>query len=282
LGVILGLIAYLSYVRTIVGLWQWSGLGEKTLWNWLEIGAIPLVLAIGGYLFCQTERNTRLQIAANRAQDNLLQGYVDGVTEMLLDKGLRTAEDNAESRTVARARTLTVLRGLDAPRKGILLRFLHESNLIRKGNRVIDLFGADLSDADLSQADLRGADLRGVNLFNANLSEADLRGSDLRETDLRRAMLFRASLHQSLIVQGDLRQANLIRADLRQADLRQADLRQADLIRANMRQADLREADLRQALFFEGDLIAAQVTPGQLQQARSLERATMPDGAQHS
>jgi hypothetical protein len=51
---------------------------------------------------------------------------------LILDKGLRRSEKDAEIRTVARARTLAVLRGLDENRKGQVVRFLHEVELIGK------------------------------------------------------------------------------------------------------------------------------------------------------
>jgi hypothetical protein len=45
---------------------------------------------------------------------------------------LNRSEKDPEIRLVARARTLTVLRGLDENRKGQVVRFLHEVELIGK------------------------------------------------------------------------------------------------------------------------------------------------------
>ncbi|MDQ5854538.1 MAG: pentapeptide repeat-containing protein, partial [Chloroflexota bacterium] len=67
---------------------------------------------------------------------------------------------------------LSVLRRLDGERKGILLRFLQESQLISATNPIISL-----RTADLSKADLRFADLRKANLSEADLSEANLHGA---------------------------------------------------------------------------------------------------------
>ncbi len=119
---------------------------------------------------------------------------------------------NLEVRAVARARTLTVLRRLDKDRKGALIQFLYEADLIDKNNIVIDL----------SQADLRGADLRGANLSEADLISTRLKGANLRGADLSEAILAGA----------DLRSANLFRADLNGADLIFADLRGANLSQA--------------------------------------------------
>ncbi len=124
------------------------------------------------------------------------------------------SEKNPEVRDVARARTLTVLRGLDGNRKAALLRFLYEADLINKDKRVINLDGAYLS-----QANLRGAYLNGADLSHADLSQANL----------RRAYLMVANLSQA-----DLSQANLSGAYLMVAILSQADLSGAYLSQANL------------------------------------------------
>ncbi len=63
--------------------------------------------------------------------------------------------------------------------------------------------------------------------------------------------------------------------------LRGADLQGADLQGADLQGADLREAKLEAAKLEAADLQGAKVTKEQLDTARSLERATMPDGSVH-
>ena len=31
--------------------WKWTGLPKQTFWDWLALLIVPIVLAIGGYLF---------------------------------------------------------------------------------------------------------------------------------------------------------------------------------------------------------------------------------------
>src|SRR5829696_6722171 len=76
-------------------------------------------------------------------------------------------------RTVARARTLTVLPRLDGDRKARVVQFLHEAGLISGQRPVLDLRIANLSEADLSWATLSYADLSEANLSNANLEDVD-------------------------------------------------------------------------------------------------------------
>ena len=204
-GAILALGIYLNYIRIAWNFQAWSGLQGKTLWDVLQLAIIPLVLAVGGYLFSQTQKNrdqkitdqrakVEREIATDRAQENLLQAYLDRMTELLLEKGLRSSEVQSEVRAVARSRTLAVLRGLDGIRKGLLLRFLYESQLIEKDKVVVSLIGADLSEANLRDAYLHDAGLYGANLRGADLSEANLRDAHLYGADLRGANLSGADL----------------------------------------------------------------------------------------
>lgn len=237
----------------------------RTLWDWLNLLIVPIVLAIGGYLFSRAERKaereiadhrtkTDREIADDRLKETALQGYLDRMTELMLDKGLRTSKPEDEVRNLVRARTLTVLRTLDGKRKGVLLRFLHESVLIQRveatvgtyGENVlcpaiVDLQGADLCLADLCRASLVGDDLNGVDLSCANVHGADLSRVDLTG------------------------------ANLSEADLREAYMHEVDLSGANLHQVDLSGADLREA----------RVTDEQLSKAASLRIATLPNGAIH-
>jgi uncharacterized protein YjbI with pentapeptide repeats len=72
-----------------------------------------------------------------------------------------------------------------------------------------------------------------------------------------------------------LRGVNLRGVDLSRADLSQANLSNADLSGATLYRVDLYEADLSAA-----NLDGAMVTVEQLAEARSLDGATLPNGAQ--
>ena len=137
-----------------------TGFEEKTLWDWMELLIIPIVLAIGAFLLDRSERTVERQIAKQRTakdrklakarakldreialdrqQEEALQVYLDRMAHLLIEKNLRAAE-NEEVRNVARTRTMTVLRGLDAKRKGLVLKFLYEADLISKDKIIVDL-----------------------------------------------------------------------------------------------------------------------------------------------
>src|SRR6266436_2236496 len=257
--------------------------GYRFHWDWLQLLVIPFVLAVGSYLFIYTaSRNgqkamqlrnqTERDIALDNQHETALQDYIDKLSELLLHEKLRESTPEDEVRKIAHVRTLTVLPRLDKERKRSVLQFLHESGLIDKGSRIIDLRGADLSGANLiaaylneadlsrailSEADLSGAYLdeatvggaylRGSLLGGAYLHGADLFGADLHGADLSGADLFGADLHKANLVGAGLHGANLVVADLSGADLNGADLSGADLSEADLNEADLSEAYLNGA-----------------------------------
>jgi hypothetical protein len=271
----------------------WTGLRGKTLWDLLQLLIVPLVLVGIGLLFemqqaerqrvvemQQAERQRVMEeqqqaledrrakaereLADQRAQDEALQAYLDQMGNLLLEKDLRasdeyierdlpTSDQDSEERTLARARTLTVLGRLDPSRKTAVIQFLVEAKLIQVENPEYDgllMWGGQmyrgegrepvirLSGADLSGADFNGADVSGGELLKADLSEADLTF-----------------------------------ARLKYAILWDANLSDAELLNAELLNAELLNADLSGA---EG------ITNEELdQQAASLEGATMPDGQKY-
>ena len=257
--------------------WPWTGFQRRTLYDWLQLLIIPAVLAVGGYLFnytttraeqksTQDRDKTERDIALDNQREAALQAYIDSMSELLLEKKLRESGDDDEVRTIARVRSLTVLPRLDGNRKASLLQFLHESGLIEKDRKIVDLDGADLRGAnligdDLHGADLIGANLRGARLMATNLSIANLSGALLDDADLSYANLTGA----------DLTHAEPVEADLRRANLSDSILTGAYLTGANLSEANLSRSDLR----------GAEVTTKQLEQAKSLQGATMPDGSIH-
>lgn len=214
----------------------WLGFNGKTFWDVISVALIPLAVVVVGFIFSRREKQVELQIARDREEAAALQTYYDRMSELLLTHKLRESVAGAESRSVARALTLSTLRRLTNERKGRLLRFLAESGLITEP-AVIDLEDADLHKANLLQAKLVRANLVGVDLIEAGLILAELRGAVLRRSYLYGALLQRANLQGA-----DLRDVNFQMADLRAADLHGANLCGADLTGASFDRANFRGA----------------------------------------
>ncbi|MBE3143361.1 MAG: pentapeptide repeat-containing protein [Planctomycetes bacterium] len=191
----------------------------KTLWDWMGLLIIPLVLAVGAYWFNKTEKENEQKIATDRQREQSLQNYIDKMTELLLEKKLRTSQTEDEVRVVARILTLSSLRTLDPSRKGLLLRFLFEAQLIAKENPICNLEGADLREAIMAGTILRGAHLKYALLAVADLTFADLAGAILEGAILRGADLFAANLKDANLRGAYLKDAHLEHAHLEGANL---------------------------------------------------------------
>src|SRR5215204_2663157 len=133
-----------------------------------------------------TSRDLDREIADERRQDDMLQTYLDGMSQLLTDekRPLHRASVGDRLSTVARARTLTVLSRLDGIRKRSILQFLYESGLITRDRAIFNLRQSDFTGVNLKLAILMQADLRGANLSGAHLRRAMLIGARLSRTQL--------------------------------------------------------------------------------------------------
>ncbi len=204
-------------------------------------------------------------------REELLQAYLNCMSELLIDKGLRSSNPGDELRHVARARTLTALQRLNPERKVDVLWFLYESNLLDlHGNKqIVDVRDADWSRILLNESRLAQIDLREVNLSHAQMQGIDLRGASLQgallyQVDLRGAILRGANLSEANLTQANLNGADLTGANLKGADLSHADLTHAILQKSNLRnatlqQANLSHADLQEAIYDQEQLRNASV-----------------------
>jgi uncharacterized protein YjbI with pentapeptide repeats len=277
--------------------WDWTGFNGnnksgKTLWDWMQLLFIPVVLAIAGFWFNHRERKAaelraenerkaaelraqaEQEIASDNQREAALQAYVNEMSELLLHENLRKSKPENEVRKIARVRTLTVLARLDGKRKRNLLLFLYDAGLIDRGHQIIDVSDADLSEADLSEVTLyryrwikdsspiRGritvtvanADLSGVNLRNATLNGANLNGVKLGAENQFDLTMSDTDYSTGSTIIANLSEAKLVKANLGRAALGGVDLRRADLSEAILGGAYLQHANLSLANLYGADL----------------------------
>ena len=275
------------------------GFAGRTLWDMLVVFGVPVVVAGVSGMFAvlvvraarRTEHERALE--ADRARATSLREYLGFMTSLVLEGKLRGRWTSRDVKALALARTFGALRGLDGVRKGILLLFLYESQLITSGREVISLDSAELRDVDLTEAnlgsvhlagsfldraefessDLQAANFDGASLVKALLIEADLGRARFADAILTRARLDNADLTAAIFSYAALDHASLREAILIDTDLKHANLSGADLSGADLTGADLTSCDLRRAVLRD-----AAVTNRQLQTAESLVGARMPDG----
>ena len=238
----------------------------KTLWEWMELLIVPILLAFGGLWFNQQRAQAEHQITLNRQRGTALQAYLDRMANLLDEKELQISEVDDEVRSIARTWTLAVLQEMDGVRKGLVIRFLYDAvliswdidiivSLVRADLSKADLIKASLIRADLSETNLSGADLSDADLRGANLSGADLSGANLSDADLRGANLRGAAIDDTTKIAEKWRRVweivthnaegwKLSKADLSEAYLSGANLSGANLSGANLSETDLSETDL--------------------------------------
>src|SRR6266436_7203987 len=88
----------------------------KTLWDWLGLLAalaIPVVVGIGAAWFTVQQAKASDRGNKDNQREAALQAYINAMSELLLEKHLRTSQPEDEVRTIARVRTITLLFQLD-------------------------------------------------------------------------------------------------------------------------------------------------------------------------
>src|ERR671921_3036514 len=203
------------------------GFRGRTVRGWLPIvGAllVSLVIALGIWAITwQLEKleNQRAEaereLAEQRAQDEVLQAYLDKMSQLILDRNLLEVEQGHPVHepgdpvhTLAQARTSTAILRLDAEHNESVTHFLITSNLCMRSKdsarllRESSLSHATLSGAHLPNADLGDADLSGADLSNALMVNANLIGANLIGADLSRAVLDNANLSNAVLDNANL------------------------------------------------------------------------------
>ena len=294
LGLTLAVLASAFGSAVLTFGWDWTGLvtdtGEgiqtgsgriilvqlpKRLWDWLGLLVVPASLAVGALWFNKLQSESEQRRATDREREDALRSYFDAMSALLLSKDhpLRKSHRQDDVRSVARGRTLSILRAVDAARNAQVLQFLRDAHLLDEGRQTIDFTDADLSGDELQKVNLTALLLQGANLSRADLTEARLREACLIRADLSEAIMIDAELSGANLTGATLIRANLAGANLTRANLIRANLTGANLRGAGLRGADLTEANLIDVSMQGADLTDAVVSGEQLAQA-TLDSAT--------
>src|SRR6266487_5070476 len=212
--ILLCLLACLSYISPDI--FEWTGIAEstkvvsskrreRTLWDWLGLWIIPFILSAGAIGFtayqyqasadynqkqdsiASAQQANDRTIAHIQEQQNIVQAYLDRMSDLLLlNPNIRNGK-GGDVRILARARTLTVLQDLDPDQKDVIVHFLYYGDLIGLTSPQTpyqpivnldsaNLFGVKLDHINLESANFQVADLSGASLMGARMSDANLTG----------------------------------------------------------------------------------------------------------
>jgi len=243
------IIANVAIVSNWISNFKWSGFQKKSFWDWLQLLIVPLMLALGAFYLNSAADFRDYQIAQERKQQEILTDYFSKMQGLIVEtkKSKQTPgskESNSEERLLtefrptAQALTLSVLEQLDGERKGKVITYLAESQLITVDNNKpypqpeINLYGANLKGMVLNDVDqvetvdkkplgvvIDKADITNSNIKNVKLFE----GSQLRESDFSEA-----NLTDVYFTGADMQGAKFIKSQMTNVDLSNTNLTSAN------------------------------------------------------
>jgi hypothetical protein len=237
------IIANVAIVSNWISNFKWSGFQKKSFWDWLQLLIVPLMLALGAFYLSSAADFRDSQIAQERKQQEILTDYFSKMQGLIVEtkKSKQTPgskESNSEERLLlefrptAKALTLSVLEQLDGKRKGKVITYLAESQLITVDNNKlypqpeIKLDGANLKEIVLENVDLYGiidmknkdqiingikinnANMKGANLSKVNLFKSNLMGSNLQNATLKNVDFTGSTMVDSRFINGQIIDVN--------------------------------------------------------------------------
>ena len=218
------IISFLLWrVFVIISNFKWSGFQKKSFWDWLQLLIVPLMLALGAFYLSSAADFRDSQIAQERKQQEILTDYFSKMQDLIVEtKKIKETSGYKESHpkdqevmllpefsSTAQALTLSVLEQLDGKRKGKVITYLAESQLITitvDNNKPstqpeIKLDGANLDDIELGNNGQRNSlnekemtIMDKIKIKNANMKRANLSGLQLLDSDISGSNLENATL----------------------------------------------------------------------------------------
>lgn len=226
---------------------EWTGFGTytetenktryKTLWDWLDLIIIPASIGLFAWMYTEFEKDKNEKLEEEKTKSGILESFINTMTELLVQHNLATNPDQKRL-AIARTRINMALGQLDGHRKGLILQFLYESDLIDK-NPIFKLLGNNFNDSILDNIVLGEAEIKGAYFKNASIRNANLNGINLTSSNLANADLFETQLDQANLSYTNLTNVNFENTDLRTVEFEGADLTNANLNGATINQSQL-------------------------------------------
>ncbi|CAF1556455.1 unnamed protein product, partial [Didymodactylos carnosus] len=223
----------------------------------LVIGVLTIIYSVNQAGINDNENKkdqNHIHILGEQQRDTILSNYVRDISQLYLDLD---DDENANSKfqsKVAHTMTSATLRQLDPRRRGYLIRYLRELDLLAS----INLTGVDLTKIVFPRSDVSDIynNYQSIDLSRSILSNATLKQIDLKNSDFAYAVLNDASFALS----------NCINVNFTYAQLQWTDFSGADVTNATFSYSNLHFSNIRY---------------DQLSKARTLRGAILPDGTVH-
>ena len=234
----------------------------KTLWDWLQLLLVPVVLAIVAFAFNAGQASINQQIQDQSKQEQVINDYLNQMSTILLQSKLHSSQPGDPIRALAQASTLAALGRLDSEHKNIIVLFLYRADILKYHyykHKEMECGDPKVLKKQFTDENpiitLSQGHLEGVTINDLGLSCIDLHNVYLQGSNFSASVLDRADLGLSLAANADfsntsMNSANLYYLDLEDANLQGAKLQSANmngicLSHARLNGADLQNADLR-------------------------------------
>ncbi|WP_020412912.1 pentapeptide repeat-containing protein [Microbulbifer variabilis] len=201
-------------------------LAGRSLWDWLQLLIVPVVLLIGGWYLSDLIERRQEKSEDKKYQRTELRHYLDAMNKLLVDYDLKCVDyafseycislsDKDKERVnsayqSAMAMTASVIHILDGPLNSLVLSYLSKikiKKLITDGDvfRGLSLKKAKLFRLKLDNINLSDADLSQINMYTSSLNSGNL-----SKVNFSRAVISDTTFNDALFLNVDFSQATII------------------------------------------------------------------------
>ena len=217
---------------------EWTGFGSyvnqpdieryKTLWDWLDLIIIPVFIALFTWIYTEFEKDKNSKIEQENAREKTLDSFINTMTELLVKHDLAGTPEQKRL-AIARTRINLALPQLDGGRKGQILQFLYESDLVDL-NPKFRLLGCNFNESlleniVLGQAEIKGAYFKEALFKKSNLVEANFTSCDFTGADFTNCLMTNTNLSYTKLNNVKLENIDLTKVEFEGADLTNASLK---------------------------------------------------------
>lgn len=195
---------------------DWTGFNGKTLWDWMELALIPVILFFLANYYSRMQRLEAQRVQHEEEQFNVLQTYIDKLQQFVIENKLTEHKQGEPIVNFARTITLSTLSRLDVDRKQKVIILLNTLELIqarKDGNVIISLFNADMRGLAGARYDFTGSDLGMSNLTEADIAGSSFAGADLWGADITDAAFYYCDFRATRLQVVSLKGVNFYQCD---------------------------------------------------------------------
>lgn len=209
----------------------------RKLWDWLDLLIVPLSLIFLGWIYQSYEKSKADKKEKENQQNEILDSYFRTISDLINKSNLLDITKNKESKIIARTRTIIAVENLEGERKGQVLQFLYEANLI--DDKKINILGANFREVQVSGIVLRKTTIKGVHFCDSDFENTFLDGSNFISCNFSNTNFNGSSMENTNLEYSDLSNCKLTNIDLTKVNFEGANLNYADLSNSIITQSQL-------------------------------------------